>query len=95
MPGKYRTVSSTLIQIPSWGNVLLDAGEGTYYQLARHFGEEGVGDVLRNLRCLFVSHGHADHHMGVAMLLRKRLEVRAIILCVLGDLVNRLTDDLR
>ncbi|KAJ2915930.1 hypothetical protein MD484_g4468, partial [Candolleomyces efflorescens] len=75
VPGKYRTVSSTLIQIPNWGNVLLDAGEGTYYQLARHFGEEGVGDVLRNLRCLFVSHGHADHHMGVAMLLRKRLEL--------------------
>ncbi|KAJ2930031.1 hypothetical protein H1R20_g7064, partial [Candolleomyces eurysporus] len=75
VPGKYRSVSSTLIQIPNWGNVLLDAGEGTYYQLARHFGEEGARDVLRDLKCLFVSHAHADHHMGVGMLLRKRLEL--------------------
>ncbi|RXW24848.1 hypothetical protein EST38_g1005 [Candolleomyces aberdarensis] len=75
VPGKYRTVSSTLIQIPNWGNILLDAGEGTYYQLARHFGEDGARDVLRDLKCLFVSHAHADHHMGVGMLLRKRLEL--------------------
>jgi ribonuclease Z len=90
VPGKYRTVSSTLIQIPNWGNVLLDAGEGTYYQLARHFGEEGVGDVLRDLRCLFVSHAHADHHMGVGMLLRKRLEVRSLALVLWRD---ELTDN--
>ncbi|KAG2011926.1 3' tRNA processing endoribonuclease, variant 2 [Coprinopsis cinerea AmutBmut pab1-1] len=75
VPGRYRTVSSTLIQIPNWGNILLDAGEGTYYQLARHFGEEGVKEVLRDLKCLYVSHVHGDHHMGVPMILRKRLEL--------------------
>jgi ribonuclease Z len=75
VPGRYRTVSSTLIQIPNWGNILLDAGEGTYYQLARHFGEEGVNEVLRNLKCLYVSHIHGDHHMGAAMILAKRKEV--------------------
>ncbi|KAF6761776.1 tRNA processing endoribonuclease [Ephemerocybe angulata] len=75
IPGQYRTVSSTLLQIPEWGNVLLDAGEGTYFQLARQFGEDGVDDVLRNMKCLFVSHAHADHLMGVAMLLRKRQQL--------------------
>ncbi|TFK29593.1 hypothetical protein FA15DRAFT_752407 [Coprinopsis marcescibilis] len=75
VPGRYRTVSSTLIQIPNYGNVLLDAGEGTYFQLARHFGEEGVKQVLRDIKCLYVSHVHADHHMGVPLLLRKRLEL--------------------
>ncbi|KAH6915798.1 tRNA processing endoribonuclease [Coprinopsis sp. MPI-PUGE-AT-0042] len=75
IPGRYRTVSSTLIQIPNWGNILLDAGEGIYYQLARHFGEEGVKDILRNLKCLYVSHIHGDHHMGAAMILAKRKEL--------------------
>jgi len=28
LPSKYRNVLSTLIRIPFWGNILLDAGEG-------------------------------------------------------------------
>jgi ribonuclease BN (tRNA processing enzyme) len=67
-------VSSTLVRIPSRGSILLDAGEGTYGQLARHFGP-GVGDVLRDLRCIFVSHIHGDHHTGVAKILAKRRQV--------------------
>ncbi|KAF8166655.1 hypothetical protein K438DRAFT_1857115 [Mycena galopus ATCC 62051] len=71
VPTSSRNVSSTLVRIPSRGSILLDAGEGTYGQLARHFGP-GVGDVLRDLRCLFVSHIHGDHHMGVAKILAER-----------------------
>ncbi|KAF7370999.1 hypothetical protein MSAN_00734100 [Mycena sanguinolenta] len=71
VPTSSRNVSSTLIRIPSRGSILLDAGEGTYGQLARHFGP-GVGDVLRDLRCIFVSHIHGDHHMGVAKILAER-----------------------
>jgi ribonuclease Z len=67
-------VSSTLVRIPSRGSILLDAGEGTYGQLARHFGP-GLGDVLRDLRCIFVSHIHGDHHMGVAKILAERRQV--------------------
>ncbi|KAG8798257.1 hypothetical protein FRC17_007524, partial [Serendipita sp. 399] len=33
VPGKYRNVSGALVQIPGYGNVLLDSGEGTYGQL--------------------------------------------------------------
>ena len=69
-------VSSTLIMTPA-GNVLLDAGEGTWGQLIRRFGEDGpdsqhVNNILENLKCIFVSHVHADHHMGLAKLLRQR-----------------------
>ncbi|RDB18569.1 Ribonuclease Z, mitochondrial [Hypsizygus marmoreus] len=78
IPTKYRNVSSTLIQIPEWGNILLDAGEGTWGQLVRQFGlddEAGspnVWDVLRDLKCIFVSHIHGDHQMGLAQILSKR-----------------------
>ncbi|KAJ7272678.1 hypothetical protein B0H12DRAFT_1043818 [Mycena haematopus] len=74
VPTSSRNVSSTLIRIPSRGSILLDAGEGTYGQLARHFGP-GVGDVLRDLRCIFVSHIHGDHHMGVAKILAERRQL--------------------
>ncbi|KAJ6561082.1 hypothetical protein DFH09DRAFT_1035940 [Mycena vulgaris] len=74
VPTSSRNVSATLIRIPSRGSILLDAGEGTWGQLARHFGP-GVGDVLRDLRCLFVSHIHGDHHTGVAKILAKRRQL--------------------
>ncbi|KAJ7173690.1 hypothetical protein C8R46DRAFT_1083687 [Mycena filopes] len=74
VPTSSRNVSSTLIRVPSRGSILLDAGEGTYGQLARHFGSD-VGDVLRDLRCIFVSHIHGDHHTGVAKILAKRRQL--------------------
>lgn len=79
MPSKYRNVLSTLVHVPGEGYILLDAGESTYGLLARRFGPgdngwcgNGVDHILRNLRLLFVSHIHGDHHMGVARLLRER-----------------------
>ncbi|KAH7921559.1 hypothetical protein BV22DRAFT_1038537 [Leucogyrophana mollusca] len=81
IPSKYRNVSGTLIQIPDYGNVLLDAGEGTWGQLSRNFGDDvsatsSVWKVLRDLRCIFISHIHGDHHIGLAKILamRRRLD---------------------
>ncbi|KAG8216533.1 hypothetical protein J3R82DRAFT_6675 [Butyriboletus roseoflavus] len=81
MPSKYRNVSATLIHIPNYGYVLLDAGEGTWGQLARKFGDDltstsSVWQVLRELRCIFISHMHGDHHIGLAKILamRQRLD---------------------
>lgn len=91
-PSKYRNVISTLIQTPSSGNILLDAGESTYGLLRRKFGcrrdgtaaESGslvgqdVDDILREMRVLFISHVHADHHIGLIRLLleRRKLQTR-------------------
>lgn len=79
-------VSSTLIQIPNHGNILLDAGEGTWGQLTRQFGQEdtisssrNVWDVLRDLKCIFISHAHGDHHMGLANILEKRKTVHGYL----------------
>ncbi|KAG5982528.1 hypothetical protein E4U55_001778 [Claviceps digitariae] len=69
-PSKYRNVSGTLIRVPGIGNYLLDCGEGTLGQIRRVFDTQDVADVLRNLRCIVISHIHADHHMGTVSLLK-------------------------
>jgi hypothetical protein len=84
-----KPVSSTLIRIPGWGNILLDAGEGTFGQIARYFGPEtnaqlNLVAVLRDIRCIFISHIHADHMVGVARLLSKREKVHASTLTSCG-----------
>ncbi|KAI8883211.1 hypothetical protein K501DRAFT_219648 [Backusella circina FSU 941] len=70
IPAKYRNVSATLVKIPGYGSVMLDAGEGTFGQMMRLFGNQ-LDEELNALKCIFVSHLHADHHLGVVQLIRK------------------------
>lgn len=63
-PNTYRNVSATLIRVPGVGSYLLDCGEGTLGQIRRLFGTEKSQEVLRELRCIFISHLHADHLVG-------------------------------
>ncbi|KAI9444283.1 hypothetical protein H4582DRAFT_1920585 [Lactarius indigo] len=77
---RYRNVSGYFVQIPDWGNLLLDAGEGTWGQMARYFGTDparpsNVWQALRDLKCVFISHGHADHHAGLAKILAMRKQL--------------------
>lgn len=43
--------------------LLLDAGEGTYGQIIRFYGPE-ASDVIRKIKAIYISHMHADHHIG-------------------------------
>lgn len=52
-------------------NILLDCGEGTYGQIIRFFGHEG-DRVLANISAIYISHLHADHHIGLIGLLQGR-----------------------
>jgi ribonuclease BN (tRNA processing enzyme) len=87
LTGILPVVSSILIQIPKHGNVLLDAGEGTWGQFVRNFGIHSFGssnawEALRNLKCIFISHIHADHHVGLANILSMRCRVcSSLFLC--------------
>lgn len=55
---------------------LLDAGEGSYGQLSRLYStQEELDEVIRGLECIFISHMHADHHLGVIRILLKRQEI--------------------
>ncbi|XXG45828.1 hypothetical protein AAC387_Pa02g0805 [Persea americana] len=74
-PSKYRNVSSIYINLFSKGSLLLDCGEGTLAQLKRRFGIKGADDAVRGLRCVWISHMHADHHTGLARILSWRCEL--------------------
>ncbi|XP_052183390.1 tRNase Z TRZ3, mitochondrial [Diospyros lotus] len=74
-PSKYRNVSSIFINLFSKGSLLLDCGEGTLGQLKRRFGIEGANDAVKGLRCIWISHIHADHHSGLARILALRRDL--------------------
>jgi ribonuclease Z len=69
------SVSSTLVDVPGFGSIMLDAGEGTLGQLRRCSGDKIDSEVYQKLRILFISHMHADHHIGVRRILEDRMKV--------------------
>lgn len=52
--------------------LLMDCGEGTYGQLVRLLGLSEADKALRNLAAVYVSHLHADHHIGFINILLGR-----------------------
>ncbi|PKC14653.1 hypothetical protein RhiirA5_409189 [Rhizophagus irregularis] len=83
-PSKYRNVSATLIKIPNNGFILLDVGEGTLGSMSRHFGpydqphgndQTSLESCISSLKCIFISHMHADHHLGIVRVLKKWNEI--------------------
>lgn len=70
VPSKYRNVSATLVHVPESGYYLLDCGENTLGQLKRVFEPEKLRQMLQNLRVIWISHLHADHHLGTASLIK-------------------------
>jgi len=74
MPGKYRNNSSYLVEVKKDHFIILDCGEGTLNQLCRLKGEEDTKRILRNLKAIYISHQHADHHLGSINLLIAREE---------------------
>ncbi|KAL8294383.1 hypothetical protein RB597_007922 [Gaeumannomyces tritici] len=69
-PSLYRNVSGTLLRVPGRGSYIFDCGENTMGQIRRQYGPEGAAEVLRDLRAVFVSHVHADHHMGLIAIIQ-------------------------
>ena len=74
VPSKYRGLSSILVHLPS-GYMFLDCGEGTLGQLYKCFGEERANRIMCNLKCIFVSHIHGDHHLGLIRIIKRRAKL--------------------
>lgn len=78
LPSIHRNVISTLVRIPyvdpetkeiSFQSILLDGGENSLGSMLRNFGHNGneqLNQVLQELRLIYLSHLHADHHLGIA-----------------------------
>lgn len=84
IPGKHRNVSGILLHMFSRGGVLMDCGEGTWGQMTRAYGLEAARALLRSLNIVFISHIHADHHLGLLTLLYEREDA----LLLSGDLAT-------
>jgi ribonuclease Z len=72
IPNKTRNVSANLIQISADNCAIFDCGEGTFGQIVRFFGRDGADEILKNLRLIYISHLHADHHLGLINILNRR-----------------------
>ena len=71
VPSKVRNTSAIWVNIDSETAFLLDCGEGTYGQLYRFYGEE-CDSYIKKLKGIYVSHLHADHHLGILQLIKNR-----------------------
>lgn len=70
LPSKYRNVAGTLLRVPGSGSYLFDCGENTLGQLKRIYGPEMMKEILRDLKLIWISHLHADHHLGLASIIK-------------------------
>ncbi|CAL8095069.1 unnamed protein product [Orchesella dallaii] len=72
IPNKTRNTSGILVHTDPDNYILMDCGEGTYGQLVRFFGSNNVERILSKLKAIYISHLHADHHIGLVQVIRKR-----------------------
>jgi ribonuclease Z len=70
IPSLSRNVSGTLVRVPGWGSYILDCGENTLGQLQRVFKPDELVEVFKDLRAIWISHLHADHHLGTVSLIK-------------------------
>ncbi|KAF5837993.1 beta-lactamase-like protein [Dunaliella salina] len=74
-PSKYRNVTAIYVDFFQKGGMLLDCGEDALGQLKRRYGCADAERRIRELRCIWISHMHADHHGGLYRLLELRTQL--------------------
>lgn len=74
MPTNLRNVSCIHLNMKEFG-IILDCGEGTYYQLLVHYGRDAISDVLLNIKVIFISHFHLDHNLGITQIICERNKI--------------------
>lgn len=84
LPSIHRNVLSNLVRIPyvedgmtKFNTVLLDGGENTLGALMRNYGHnnrEQFKQIFAELRMIYLSHLHADHHLGIVSVMNAWFE---------------------
>ena len=81
VPCKHRNVTGKYLRMNNGNSMLLDVGEGTVGQLLRSWKSTLRGGVkamdeyrsrLEGIKAVWISHPHADHHLGILRLLSER-----------------------
>ncbi|XP_031837822.1 ribonuclease Z [Nomia melanderi] len=72
LPNKIRNTSAILLRIDEHHNILMDCSEGTFCQIVRLFGISEARNIIKNIKAIFISHKHADHHTGTIGILKER-----------------------
>jgi ribonuclease Z len=75
VPCKDRNVSGIYLRMENGNAMLLDVGEGTTGQILRAKHGRDYSEVLRTIKAVWISHPHADHHLGLLRLLAERHRV--------------------
>lgn len=75
IPCKQRNVTGMYMRMKNGNGLLLDVGEGTLGQLLRAKGRrsmERVRELVQSITAVWISHPHADHHLGLLRFLTER-----------------------
>ncbi|XP_077300737.1 ribonuclease Z [Arctopsyche grandis] len=72
IPNKTRNTSGMMLHIDEKNCILLDCGEGTYGQMLRFYGKNEIDNILRDMKAVYISHLHADHHIGLISIIQGR-----------------------
>lgn len=73
MPCKHRNVSGIMLRMSNGNAMMLDIGEGTVGQVLRSTSpDQDPVDTLKSIKAAWISHPHADHHLGLLRLLTER-----------------------
>ncbi|CAK7913395.1 ribonuclease Z [[Candida] anglica] len=84
LPSMHRNVISTLVRIPykdernqlSFRSILMDGGENSLGTMCRNFGyDDQLVKVFQELGLIYLSHLHADHHLGLVSVIKKWFEI--------------------
>lgn len=98
IPSKYRNVSAFLVSgyVDHSKAMIIDCGEGTVGQLARSYGSvTRAHEVIKEAAFVWISHMHADHHLGLLNVLAVRADISAeypLIVAGPSQLNNFLTE---
>ena len=69
-PSAYRNVAATLLRVPGCGSYLMDCGESTLGQLKRMYTTPQLTELFHDLKLIWISHLHADHHLGLTSVIK-------------------------
>lgn len=75
IPSKVRNTSGILLQVDKNHSMLLDCSEGTFGQIAKIYGKYKMNNIIKTIKAVYISHLHADHHIGLVGLLKEREKI--------------------